>query len=360
MEREQRVRGGHRPARAAVRGGRSVAVAASVLVVLGAGALLVAGPGGAGPADGAAAPSSSATSTAAASAAPTGTGLPGRGPTAAAQPGGSAGEPADGAGGAPTATAWTAAVHTRSTSGVRASSRDSAAAASAALPAGDLPGWRQVFTDGFDDDVAEGAFTSSGYGDRWHAYDGFPDTFGVGAYSDDLLSVSGGALQMRWHTQDGVPRVSGLVPLVDGRWGGHVGGRYSVRFRASAGPAHGYNAAFLVWPDSNVWAQGELDFAEGALDGGVRAYHHCPGDPQAHCASAESTAPWEEWHVATLEWTERSVTYSLDGVRLMTSTDVPVDPMHLVLQGYVSQGYDPARDATVQVDWVAVWYPDGG
>lgn len=254
---------------------------------------------------------------------------------------------------------WTAAVQTSTGGGMRTSAPGSAEAAGAALPVGDLPGWRQVFTDGFDTDVPEGSFTSSAYGQRWHAYDGFPDTFGVGEYSDDVLSVSGGALRMRWHTRDGVPLVSGIVPLVDGRWGGHVGGRYSVRFRAEQ-PSHGYSAAFLAWPDSNTWADGEVDFAEGALDGGVRAYHHCPGDPESHCGSAETTAPWDEWHVATAEWTHSGVTYSLDGVRLVRSTDVPVDPMHVVLQGYVRPGWDAGRDAVVQVDWISIWYPDGG
>lgn len=264
------------------------------------------------------------------------------------------------AGAAPAAasSSWRASVQTPTTGGVRTSAPGSAQAAGAALPVGDLPGWRQVFTDGFDTDVPEGSFTSSSYGARWHAYDGFPDTFTVGEYSDDVLSVSGGALQMRWRTEGGVPLVSGIVPLVDGRWGGHVGGRYSVRFRSEA-PSQGYNAVFLVWPDSNTWDEGELDFAEGALDGGVRAYHHCPGDPEVPCASAETTAPWGEWHVATVEWTPSGVTYLLDGVRLLRSSDVPVDPMHLVLQGYVRPGWDATRDAVVQVDWVSVWYPAG-
>nr|WP_255479876.1 glycoside hydrolase family 16 protein [Quadrisphaera sp. RL12-1S] len=163
---------------------------------------------------------------------------------------------------------------------------------------------------------------------------------------------------MRWRTQGGVPLVSGIVPLVDGRWGGHVGGRYSVRFRSEA-PSSGYNAVFLLWPDANAWNQGEVDFAEGALDGGVRAYHHCPGHPEVPCASAETTAGWGQWHVATVDWTATDVTYSLDGVRLLRSTDVPTDPLHLVLQGYVRPGWDTTRDAVVQVDWVSVWYPDG-
>ncbi|TNM67477.1 glycoside hydrolase family 16 protein [Streptomyces sp. NP160] len=353
----RRLRRAPRPSRAAR---RWTAVTAGVLALSAAGALVhvttswgVQAPGSAAAGGTAAAASAPAAGAGRSSSAQS----PGGGPAPSAPaPSAPASQAPAGSGGA--SSPWSAAVQTSASGGVRSSAPDSAQAAGAALPVGDLAGWHQVFTDGFDTDVPEGSFSSSAYGDRWHAYDGFPDTFEVGAYSDDVLSVSGGALRMRWRTEGGVPLVSGIVPLVDGRWGGHVGGRYSVRFRSEAA-SRGYHAAFLAWPDSNVWDEGEIDFAEGALDGGVRAYHHCPGDPEAHCGSAETTAPWSEWHVATVEWTPSGVTYFLDGVRLMRSSDVPVDPMHLVLQGYVRPGWDATRDAVVQVDWVSIWYPDG-
>lgn len=243
--------------------------------------------------------------------------------------------------GTPTGTAGTAA----------------ALAAAAPLPVGDLPGWRQVFSDDFTSDVPEGGWARSAYADRWLAYDGFPDTHGVGRYSEDALSTSDGLLQMRWHTQDGVPLVTGVVPLVDGAWGGHVGGRYSVRFRADA--SAGYVAALLLWPDSNTWDDGEIDFAEGDVDGGINAYHHCPGDAEKSCGTANTAARFSDWHVATVEWTSTGVTYLLDGYVVQRAKEVPTTPMHLVLQGFVRPGWDAATDARVQVDWVSVWYPEG-
>lgn len=44
-----------------------------------------------------------------------------------------------------------------------------------AMPVGDLPGWKQVFTDDFTADAAQGSF-STVYGSKWTSYHNFSDT----------------------------------------------------------------------------------------------------------------------------------------------------------------------------------------
>src|SRR5690242_6385950 len=96
-----------------------------------------------------------------------------------------------------------------------ASGIDAAASPSAEpLPIGDLPGWRQVFTDDFLVDAALGAFPGSAYAAGWSAYpDGCHDTSGNGAYSPErTLSVAGGVLNIRVHTEAGVHYVAAPLP----------------------------------------------------------------------------------------------------------------------------------------------------
>ena len=72
-------------------------------------------------------------------------------------------------------------------------------------------------------------------------------------------------------TQDGQPQSAAVVPLVNGQWGGQLYGRYEVRFRSDEIP--GYKLAFLLWPDTNNWAEGEIDFPEiGSLESGNTLY----------------------------------------------------------------------------------------
>ena len=47
-------------------------------------------------------------------------------------------------------------------------------------------------------------------------------------------------------------------------WQRQAFGRFSVRFRSD--PLPGYKAAWLLWPESDNWNEGEIDFPEGGLD----------------------------------------------------------------------------------------------
>jgi hypothetical protein len=57
------------------------------------------------------------------------------------------------------------------------------------------------------------------------------------------------------HASRSGARVSALTPPIPGQ----LYGRYSVRFRSDSIP--GYKIAWLLWPTSENWVQGEVDFA---------------------------------------------------------------------------------------------------
>lgn len=246
-----------------------------------------------------------------------------------------------------------------------ASASNSAAATTSdpsARPAGDLPGWRQVFTENFDTAAARGDFPGSAYSDKWGGYDGFSDTSGHGTYSPSkVLSVSNGALNMFLHTENGRPLVAAPVPLVNGKWGGQVYGRFSVRFKADALP--GYKIAFLLWPDSNVWDQGEVDYPEGQLNGNFYAASLRTGTPSSGLGPKfdgfAAGTNFSSWHTATTEWSPGKVEWFLDGKSLgSTTTLTPTSPMHMVLQAETMDAGAPSPAPSVagnvSVDWVSI------
>jgi hypothetical protein len=226
-----------------------------------------------------------------------------------------------------------------------------------AMPLGDLQGWDQVFTEDFVTPLSRGSFPGS-YGDQWLSYDGFADTSGRGDYEQDIISAHDGMLDLYLHTEDGRPLGAAPVPLVDGEWGGQTYGRFSVRMKAD--PLNGFGVASLLWPDSENWSEGEIDFPEGAFDDVARASNHCPGDPEENCFYTESTAEFVDWHTYTIDWTPTRLSFLVDGVTVGTTTDdIPDVPMHWVLQsGTVDGTPDPDTAGHLWIDWATIYAYD--
>jgi len=240
------------------------------------------------------------------------------------------------------------------------------------MPVGDLPGWKQVFTEDFTQgDVPLGAFPGPAYQARWSAgyKDGTPDTAGQasggksGYYPSRVLSVTNGALDWFLHSENGVFMGAAPTPRIPNastappRANSLLYGRVSVRFRADS--LAGYKTAWLFWPDSGVWPRdGEIDFPEGDL--GDRIYgaaHWANPDPSASDLFM-STSTFTSWHIATTEWSPGRVEFLLDGRSLGVSTTlVPATPMHFILQTEACLPTCPAPQTQghVQLDWIAVW-----
>lgn len=235
------------------------------------------------------------------------------------------------------------------------------------VPRGDLPHWRQIIAQDFSTPVALGRFDKVYSG--WAGYDRNRDssrghrplaTQGLWN-SKTTSSVKNGVFHCDLHTEGTTPQVCALTPTVTGRWWeGAMYGRYSVRFKADSTPD--YKIAWLIWPSSNIWAQGELDFPEGYLNGTITAAAHALGDDPAPTPFFRDTGVrMQAWHTATTEWTPGRVTYILDGKRVGTTTDpavVPTHPMRWALQAesrLTAKAPDPDLHAHISVDWVAQW-----
>ncbi|GAB4082256.1 hypothetical protein GCM10028783_32050 [Modestobacter muralis] len=236
-----------------------------------------------------------------------------------------------------------------------------------AAPVTDLPGWTLQLHEDFTTDAALGDFDSVYPG--WAAYDGYRDTSRVngrplesqGRYaSDTTTTVHDGTADMEVHTEGVTPQVMALTP--GPAQVGQLYGRYSIRVRSDR--AADFKFAFLLWPVSEQWAQGELDFPEATLGDDVYGYaHDVTGDPSRNAWSVRTGSDMSSWHTATIEWEPGRVTYVLDDLS-WTTTDpaaVPTHPMRPVVQvetQVTAQPPDPAVRAHVLVDWIAVWSRD--
>lgn len=228
-----------------------------------------------------------------------------------------------------------------------------------AMPVGDLPGWKQVLAEDFDVDVARGEFPGP-YVDHWMSYDELQDTHGVGDYEKDIISAEDSVLRLYLHAENGRPLAAAPIPLVSGSWGGQTYGRFSVRLKSD--PVYGYKIAALLWPDSEVWADGEINFPEGRLDGTVHAYNHCIGDPARNCMAHKTDVTFADWHVYTIEWKPGRISYFLDGERIaMTTKSVPDIPMHWVLQTETDGNPVQARSSAgfLSIDWATIYTWEG-
>lgn len=225
------------------------------------------------------------------------------------------------------------------------------------MPTAAASGWKRVFSEDFAEPTATGRFEQS-YADRFSVYHGFADTAGTGRYSASALTAHDGVLDMRMRTTaGGTPLAGGIVPLVDGKWGGQTSGRYSIRLRSDE--VDGYGVAVLLWSDRNVWADGEIDFPEGALGAPAWLNVHCLVDPAEKCIHQETAASLKDWHTYTIDWTPQRMTFSIDGRQIAsTDKDIPTMPMHFVVQAGSLGGVPPKdSDGSLLIDWITVDVP---
>jgi hypothetical protein len=232
------------------------------------------------------------------------------------------------------------------------------------MPTGNLAGWRQTAAQDFSTPAALGQ-VGAVYGADMRGYSDFPDTSKHGTYTpDSVLSVSNGVLDYYLHTEGGVPRVATPIPF---GYAGQTYGRYSIRFRSDYLP--GYKIAFLLWPSSDNWNEGEIDWPEGSLNGKMSPASAIKGSldstwnmsfdsvsPRSWSATDSST-----WHVATTEWTPGKIKWFWDGVLVAQTSiadGVPTTMFRWTLQAETEIGAaTPAATTSghLQVDW-AVQY----
>ncbi|MBT2503014.1 glycoside hydrolase family 16 protein [Curtobacterium sp. ISL-83] len=194
-------------------------------------------------------------------------------------------------------------------------------------------------------------------------YDNQKDTSGQGLYSPSkVLSVADGALDFNLHSEDGQPLVAAVMP--DG-YAPHTYARMSIRYKTTN--TDGYKFVGMLWPSSNVWNEGEIDWPEGDLGQSVRPVSHIPGSYNASTGSMAVDRTAERytssdttgWHTATTEWDKGIIRFYWDGQLISSTTKaVPTTPFRVTLQAetFIGEGTVPkTTDGHVDVDWVSVW-----
>jgi hypothetical protein len=243
------------------------------------------------------------------------------------------------------------------------------------MPVGDLPGWKQIYTENFSRPVAMGKGTfMKVYSDNfWQIYDdNYPDTAGKNwgqpsvYYPSKVLSVANGVLTKNVHVEGGKPMAAGLFAKVNksDKEGAQLYGKYTIRFRVYANNStslKGFKMAWLLWPKSQKWPKdGEIDFPEGDFAGKIWAAMHRQegksGDDQDLYFS--DTGFDGKWHTASMEWGPDKMVFILDGKVLGTSTKrIPNTPMFWVIQTESCYDVCPNANANgnVEIDWMTAY-----
>ena len=216
------------------------------------------------------------------------------------------------------------------------------------MPSGTLTGWQQVWGEEFSKAAAVGGFRAAypSFGDYG---DGTKDTSGNGCYNNGAtLSAHDGVADVHLHSVNGCP--SGAA-LVANNWDAQTYGRYSIRYRADA--VNGYGAAFLLWPASDNWSEGEVDFPEAPFTGTQYMANFLPGSPGTTAYKQQTTASWQDWHVATTEWSPGLLRFLIDGKEVgRTTKGVPTTKFRWVIQAATSGTPSASADGHLLIDWM--------
>ncbi|WP_396289267.1 glycoside hydrolase family 16 protein [Curtobacterium sp. KT1] len=211
-------------------------------------------------------------------------------------------------------------------------------------PVGNVGTFKQTFVENFSKAAsANGPFAKT-YANSWQPY---PDGTGGTYYSGSQVSARDGYMDVKL---DGKRGAAGTFGTPNGAWS-HVGGKFSVRAKATGGNGNG--AAFMLWPSSNVWSDGEIDYPEANFEGSPMLHHHSMVAGQEATATSMSTGvTWRSWHVYSVEWIPgTSVKYLLDGKVIKTVTSNVPKTAHR----YMFQVGNWGAAGHLDIDWVSTY-----
>jgi len=220
----------------------------------------------------------------------------------------------------------------------------STAEAATAAPVGNIGKFKQRVVENFGVmAAAKGKFAKT-YAKNWQPY---PDGTGGMYYSGSQISGHAGVMDV---LLDGKKGAAGTFGTARDAWT-HVGGKFTVRARASGGDGNG--AAFMLWPNSNRWADGEIDYPEANFEASPMVFQHSmtPGQ-EVNTTQHWTGVSWREWHTYSIEWIPgKSVTYQLDGKTITTITkDVPT-----TAHRYMFQVGNWGKPGHLYIDWFTTY-----
>lgn len=225
-----------------------------------------------------------------------------------------------------------------------------------AMPTADIPGWKLLMAEDFLTDIPMGGVRAALRAKGWEFYDGFKDTKKVGLYSTDRTALTDdGNLIINLRTDAGQPLAFCALPTA---WNGQLYGRYEVRFRTDTVP--GFKIAWLLWPKSGVWTEGEVDFPEAGLGGNIWGFNHKLGNPSQNQMWVDSGVKTTGWHTAVIEWTPKKLAFILDGKEIRSTVsvpDIPKTPMRWTLQcetNLEGTAIDPNVSGNIEIAYVRV------
>ena len=229
-----------------------------------------------------------------------------------------------------------------------------------AMPTGDIPGWKQTFSEDFNgEDLSR----------KWGIYNGQPNGDPGGWFSASHVSQSGGHLIIngsRANTPNGNIYATGGISTAKSF--SQTYGKFDIRFRMDAG--YGMNFVVLLWPTDDNWPP-EINIAE---DNGLTKrtsfsstlHYGGHGSDVTHLTRNKSGVDFTQWHTVGIEWTAGKLVMYLDGVKWanIDSAGVPKTPMSLALQsqawmcgGYFSDCPNATTPPNVnmEVDWAVAY-----
>lgn len=225
------------------------------------------------------------------------------------------------------------------------------------IPAGDIPGWHQVFADDFTGTSLDPS--------RWKVYSGRAGGDSAGIFDPRHVTVSNGMLVISAYPDpaDGGRWASGGVSTSPGF--AQTYGKYLVRFRLDAG--YGIGHTLLLVPANGTWPP-ELDFSEDngtSRERTLATLHYGPGDQRISRLAPINTA---RWHTLGVEWSPGLLRLTDDGRvwGTISGGGVPSVPMALAMQTQAwpctgSWGRCPNAGTPpvvhMYVDWVVAYAP---
>lgn len=144
----------------------------------------------------------------------------------------------------------------------------------------------------------------------------------------------------------------------------HLQGLWEVRMRAYSTGTSGSapHPVLILWPDTGVHADGELDYFETDMGNPAHGYLHCVGANYAQSCFNIPNSPvdYSQWHVYSFLWTGNSMTGYIDGQQWWTTTGtsfVPTVSMHQTIQLDNLSGTTPVKAGEMDIDWVHLFVP---
>jgi hypothetical protein len=202
------------------------------------------------------------------------------------------------------------------------------------------------------------------------SWQGRPKT---GTYCPErTTSIHDGIMDIWLHSEvvDGTMKnlVDAPLPVISGRSYGNSQryGRYVIRYKVPA-PFPDFHLSWLLWPNSNQRADGEIDFPEVDTNsrkiGAFMHWHKGPSSSQY--AYIVDTPFYGSWHTAVIEWLPSRVTFLIDGKKVGNTANpskIPNKPLHWIIQNNLSffGRHHASSRGHIYIDWVAIYARAGG